>query len=222
MTKDFYDNRCTVCGMEFQTIDAPSHFCGGTACELDQKKEIKVKCPFFLDRDGVINTGGFVNTVDDFQFIDGSLEAIRLLTEHDHPLFIVTNQGGVEAGYLSDYDLFCIHEYMVGRISDVGGTIIRVYHCPHLKEACDCRKPKPGMLHRAAEDFRNIVLNDAYLVGDYITDWQAAMAAGVTPIAVRTGRYAEPACQEFIKENAIKTFDNLLAVAKVLGGSEPF
>ena len=222
MQKDFYDNRCTQCGMEFQTIEAPSHFCGGTACELDQEKESKVKSTFFLDRDGVINTGGYVNTVDDFQFIDGSLEAIRLLTEHGHPLFIVTNQGGIEAGFLTEYDLFCIHEYMVGQIRVFGGTIIRVYHCPHLKQVCECRKPKPGTLYRAAEDFGNIDLNNAYLVADYITDWQAAAAAGVTPIAVRTGRYAEPEVQDFIEKNDIKTFDNVLAVAEVLGGVEPF
>ena len=222
MIKDFYDNRCAECGIEFQTIESPSHFCGGNACELDQERESKVKSTFFLDRDGVINISGFVNSVDDFQFIDGSLEAIKLLTENGHPLFIVTNQGGIEAGYLTESDLYYIHEYMMEKIRICGGTIIRAYHCPHLKEACACRKPKPGMLLRAAEDFRNIDLNNAYLVGDYISDWQAAMAAGVTPIAVRTGRYKEPVCQDFIRDNHIKTFDNLFAVAKGLGGSEPF
>lgn len=221
MTKDFYDNRCTECGMEFQTIEAPSHFCGGSACELNQEKEINVKSTFFLDRDGVINTGGFVNTVDDFQFIDGSLEAIRLFTEHEHPLFIVTNQGGIEAGYLSEFDLQDIHNHMLDEIEIAGGRIQRILHCPHLKEVCDCRKPKPGMLIRAMIEFR-VDLNDAYFVGDYITDWQAATSVGVTPIAVRTGRYAEPEVKDFIKKNHIKVFDDLLAVAKVLSSSEPF
>ena len=219
MTKDFYDNRCTQCGMEFQTIEAPSHFCGGTACELDQEMESKVKSTFFLDRDGVINTGGYVNTVDDFQFIDGSLEAIRLLTENEHPLFIVTNQGGIEAGFLTEHDLQDIHNHMLYQIEAAGGRIQRVLHCPHLK--CSCRKPNPGMLQLARERYP-VDYSNAYLIGDYISDWQAAMAVGVTPIAVRTGRYKEPEVQDFIKENAIKTFDNLLAVAKVLGGSEPF
>ena len=218
MTKDFYDNRCTECGMEFQTIEAPSYFCGGSACELNQEKEINVKSTFFLDRDGVINTGGFVNTVDDFQFIDGSLEAIRLLTEHGHPLFIVTNQGGIEAGYITEDTLKDIHDCMINQIREFDGCIQKIYYCPHLKETCDCRKPKPGMLHRAIKEFR-IDPSDAYLVGDYITDWQAATAVRVTPIAVRTGRYKEPVCQDFIKDNPIKVFDNLLAVAKELGGS---
>lgn len=167
----------------------------------------------------MINPGGFVNTVDDFHFIDGSLEAIRLLTEHEHPLFIVTNQGGIEAGYFSEYDLQDIHNHMLNEIEGAGGRIQWVLHCPHLK--CECRKPNPGMLHLARERYP-IDFANAYLVGDYITDWQAAMAVGVTPIAVRTGRYKEPICQDFIRDNAIKTFDNLLAVAKVLGGSEPF
>ena len=205
--------------MEFQTIAAPSHFCGGNACELDQDKEGKVKSTFFLDRDGVINVGGYVNTVDDFQFIDGSLEAIRLLTEHGHPLFIVTNQGGIEAGHLTEHDLQDIHNHMIYEIEAAGGRIQWVLHCPHLKS--NCRKPEPGMLHLARERYP-IDFSNAYLIGDYITDWQAAMAVGVTPIAVRTGRYVEPEVQAFIKENHIKTYDNLLAVAKVLGGSEPF
>jgi len=221
MTKDFYDNRCTQCGMEFQTIDAPSHFCGITACELEKETETNMKSTFFLDRDGVINTGGFVNTVDDFQFIDGSLEAIRLLTEHGHPLYILTNQGGIEAGYLTENDLQDIHNHMLNEIEVAGGRIRKVYHCSHLTEVCDCRKPKPGMLIRAMTEFR-IDLSDAYFVGDYISDWQAAASVGVTPIAVRTGRYVEAKVKSFIKKNHIKTFDNLLAVAKVLGGSEPF
>ena len=221
MTKDFYDNRCTECGMEFQTIEAPSHFCGGTACELDQEKESKVKSPFFLDRDGVINTGGFVNTVDEFQFIDGSLEAIRLLTERGHPLFIVTNQGGIEAGYLTESDLQDIHNHMLNEIEAAGGRIKKIYHCPHLKEACDCRKPKPGMLIRSMTEFQ-IDLNGAFFVGDYITDYQAAMSVGLIPIAVRTGRYVEAKVKAFIRKNHIETYDNLLAVAEILGCTEPF
>ena len=221
MIKDFYDNRCTECGMEFQTIGSPSHFCGGTACELNQEKEINVKSTFFFDRDGVINTGGFVNTIDDFQFIDGSLEAIELLSIHGHPLFVMTNQGGVEAGYITEDSLRDIHDSMINQIREFGGWIQKVYHCPHLKEACDCRKPKPGMLIRAMTEFQ-IDLSAAYFVGDYITDWQAAMSVGVTPIAVRTGRYAEPEVKDFIRNNHIKTFENLLDVAKVLGGTQPF
>ena len=221
MTKDFYDNRCTECGMEFQTIEAPSHFCGGTACELNQKKESELKSAFFLDRDGVINTGGFVNGIDDFEFIPGSLEAIELLSKQGHALFIMTNQGGIEAGYMTEDTLKDIHDYMINQIREFGGWVQKVYHCPHLKEACDCRKPKPGMLIRAMTEFR-IDLSDAYFVGDYITDWQAATSVGVTPIAVRTGRYAEPEVKNFIRKNHIKTFDNLLAVAQELGSSEPF
>lgn len=180
-----------------------------------------MKSTFFLDRDGVINTGGFVNSIDDFAFIPGSLEAIALLSKQGHPLFIMTNQGGVEAGFLTEDTLKEIHDSMINQIRKFGGWVQKIYYCPHLKEACDCRKPKPGMLQHAQKEFQ-IDFSNAYFVGDYLTDWQAAMAVGVTPIAVRTGRYKEPVCQEFIKENSIKTFENLLDVAKVLGGSEPF
>ena len=168
-----------------------------------------------------MNTGGFVNGINDFEFIPGSLEAIELLSKRGHPLFIMTNQGGIEAGYMTEDTLKDIHDYMINQIREFGGWIEKVYYCPHLTEACDCRKPKPGMLIRAMTEFQ-IDLSDAYFVGDYITDWQAAMSVGVTPIAVRTGRYKEPEVKAFIKKNHIKAFDNLLEVAKALGGSQPF
>lgn len=180
-----------------------------------------MKSTFFLDRDGVINTNRFVNTDADFQFMKGSIEAISTLTAHGHPLFIVTNQGGIEAGYLSESTLDEIHAHMLYDIEMEGGRIEKIYVCPHLKVACECRKPKPGMLHQAEAEF-DINLSNAYFVGDYITDWQAALAAGVTPIAVRTGRYTEPNAKDFSEQNQIRTFDNLLDVAKVLGGSQPF
>ena len=180
-----------------------------------------MKSTFFLDRDGVINTGGFVNSIDDFAFIPGALEAIELLSKQGHPLFIITNQGGIEAGYITEDDLNDIHDYMINQIKGFGGWVEKIYYCPHLTEVCDCRKPKPGMLIRAMTEFQ-IDLSDAYFVGDYITDWQAATSVGVIPIAVRTGRYKEPEVKAFITKNHIKAFDNLLEVAKVLGGSQPF
>ena len=96
----------------------------------------------FLDRDGVINANGFVNSVEDFEFLDGTFEALRILFRH-HRLFVITNQGGIEAGHLTEADLAEIHAFMKTQIVlQIGKTFSRIYHCPHLNSPCACRKPR--------------------------------------------------------------------------------
>ena len=176
-----------------------------------------MKPTIFLDRDGVINTNGFVNTVEDFQFIEGALEAIAHLYRAGYYIFVVTNQGGVEAGYLTEEQLADIHNFMLSEIHRVGGDIDRVYHCPHLsKSACACRKPRTGMLQQAKADYPNVSFTNAYFVGDYITDWQCGVALGIQPVAVRTGRYADPEVQAYVEKYRIPIFDDLLHFANFL------
>ena len=176
-----------------------------------------MKPTIFLDRDGVINTNGFVNTVEDFQFIDGSFEALRHLYVH-HDLFVITNQGGIEAGYLTEETLAEIHIFMKDEIiMRTGATFAGIYHCPHLsKSACACRKPRAGMLQQAQADYPSISFSNAYFVGDYITDWQCGVALGIQPVAVRTGRYAEPEVQAYVEKFRIPLFDDLLHFANFL------
>lgn len=166
----------------------------------------------FLDRDGVINNGGandFVNARSDFRFIPDSLRAIRLLTEHQWRIFVVTNQGGIEAGFLTESALSEIHNHMLQRVAETDGHIERVYHCPHTAKTCPNRKPNPGMLLSAKKEF-DLDFNQAYMVGDYTTDIQAALNAGVVPIHVKTGRGRSPECIEMLKANPhIKSFENL-------------
>ena len=166
----------------------------------------------FLDRDGVINNGGetaFVNQPSDFQFIDGSLEAIRLLTEAGWRIFIVTNQGGIAAGFLTELTLIEIHQQMLVEINAAGGRIEGIIYCPHSRDAdCLCRKPKPGMLLQA-KDAHGLNFTNAYMVGDWITDIQAAERADVTPIAVLTGRGQTQEMREFLMTLPVMTFGNL-------------
>ena len=166
----------------------------------------------FLDRDGVINNGGqneFVNQPSDFQFIDGSLEAIRLLTEAGWRIFIVTNQGGIAAGFLTELTLIEIHKQMLTEINAAGGRIEGIIYCPHSRDAdCFCRKPKPGMLLQA-KDVHGLDFTNAYMVGDWITDIQAAELADVTPIAVLTGRGQTQEMREFLMTLPVMTFGNL-------------
>lgn len=109
----------------------------------------------FLDRDGVINYNppnrGYVRKWAEFTFIPNARRAIRELSESGYRIIVITNQSGIGRGLYSEEDVADIHSKMVSEISKAGGTIDAVYYCPHRPDAgCECRKPKPGMLTRAA------------------------------------------------------------------------
>ena len=178
---------------------------------------------FFIDRDGVINENAFVNTPDDFEFIEGSLTAFYELKLSGCSAYIITNQGGIEAGYLTEGDLMDIHSKMLKFVNDMDGKIDGIFYCPHLKTPCECRKPKPGLIDRAIKlHSLSLRKNDCCLIGDYITDWQAAEAAGIQPIAVQTGRYSEPEAEAYVKIHDIPFYPNLLAAVEALADPIPF
>ena len=151
----------------------------------------------FLDRDGVLNVdNGYVSQVDDFEFIEGAIEACKELKEKGYLLVVITNQSGIARGYFSEDQFNTLTEWMDWSLADRGVDLDGIYYCPHHSEKgigeykieCDCRKPKPGMLLNAIEDL-NIDVNRSILVGDKISDIQAGIAAGVeTNYLVRTGK----------------------------------
>lgn len=156
----------------------------------------------FLDRDGVINRNppnwGYVRTWEEFDFIPNALNAIRDLTENGYRIVVITNQAGIGRGLFSEDNLKDIHSRMVAKITDAGGKIDAIYYCPHHPEAgCECRKPKPGMLIRAAHE-HNIELPNAYLVGDSTTDIEAGQRVGATTFLVLTG-HGKKSYQHYIK-----------------------
>ena len=172
---------------------------------------------FFLDRDGVINTNAFVNTPDDFQFIGGSREALQILTDSECRVFVITNQGGIEAGYLTEATLHEIHAHMLASVEAIGGRIDAIEYCPHLKHPCTCRKPQPGLILKTIAEYNlHDALDECCFIGDYLTDWQAALSAGIQPIAVATGRAKAPESVAFLKENGIPLYENLLAAVIAL------
>ncbi len=138
----------------------------------------------FLDRDGVINVDhGYVHRQKDFQFIDGIFDACRHLQSLDYLLIVVTNQSGIARGLFSEKQFGVLTEWMVAQLAHQGIEIASVYYCPHhpdfgsrSKRQCDCRKPLPGMIDQAVEEFR---LNRAacMMYGDSRRDMEAAMAA---------------------------------------------
>jgi len=143
----------------------------------------------FIDRDGVINENraDYVKSCQEFRFLAGSREAIAKLTQAGHRVIVCTNQAAVARGLVSIDMVEEIHRCMIDGVTEFGGTIEKVYYCPHGKdEDCLCRKPRPGMLLRARDEL-GVDLNDAVFIGDSITDVRAALAAGVRPILVLTG-----------------------------------
>nr|WP_230326836.1 MULTISPECIES: D-glycero-beta-D-manno-heptose 1,7-bisphosphate 7-phosphatase [unclassified Serratia (in: enterobacteria)] len=151
----------------------------------------------FLDRDGTINIDhGYVHEIDDFQFIDGVIDACRELKSMGFALVLVTNQSGIARGKFSEEQFMRLTEWMDWSMADRDVDLDGIYFCPHHPEAvieeyrqvCDCRKPQPGMLLQAQKEL-NIDLAASYMVGDKIEDMQAAAAAGVgTKVLVRTGK----------------------------------
>ena len=153
----------------------------------------------FLDRDGTINKYvGFLRNIDDFELIDGVAEAIRKINESGYLAIVVTNQPVIARGEVSFEELEEIHNKMETLLGKEGAYLDAIYYCPHhphkgyegerpeLKIDCDCRKPKPGMLLKAAADF-NIDLSRSWMVGDGENDIQAGINAGCKTVLLSNG-----------------------------------
>lgn len=141
----------------------------------------------FLDRDGVINVDhAYVSRFEDFDFIDGVLEAARRLVDAGFVLVIVTNQSGIGRGYYTEADFHKLDQAVRAVFAEHGAPISATYFCPHhptkalppWKCECNCRKPAPGMILQAAKDL-DIDLSQSVMFGDKASDMQAAKAAGV-------------------------------------------
>ncbi len=141
----------------------------------------------FLDRDGVINADiGYLWRREDFVWIPGAPAAIRLFNERGRPVVVVTNQSGVARGYYSEQDVESLHRWMNAELNRQGARIDAFYFCPHHPDGaipeytrvCDCRKPQPGMLLQAMEDWRADPAK-SFLIGDKESDVAAAAAAGI-------------------------------------------
>lgn len=146
----------------------------------------------FLDRDGVIceNRPDHVKSWAEFRFLPSALSALRRLADMPFPIIVVTNQAIVHRGMVPADVVDEIHTRMIQHVHRFGGRLDAVYYCPHRpEEGCFCRKPRPGLLLQAARDL-GIQLEGSYLIGDALTDVEAALAAGCQPLLVRTGRGA--------------------------------
>lgn len=142
----------------------------------------------FLDRDGTIAEDvNYCRRPEDFRLLPWAAEAIAVLNRAGMPVVVVTNQSGIARGYFDWETLQAIHDKMRAELAGAGARVDAIYVCPHHPgDGCPCRKPKPGLLVRAASDL-GIDLGASYMIGDREMDVLAGQACGCTTILVRSG-----------------------------------
>lgn len=149
----------------------------------------------FLDRDGVIiEEVNYLSHPDQVKLIPGAAKAINTLNSLKIPVIIVSNQAGVAKGFFPITQIPLVHERLNQLLARENAHVDAIYYCPHHSEGsvpeysfqCKCRKPKPGMLLEAEEKL-NLNLTQSWLIGDNITDMEAAASVGCNSILVRTG-----------------------------------
>lgn len=166
----------------------------------------------FLDRDGTINHYvGFLRRVNKFELAENSAEAIKKINSSGYLAIVITNQPVIARGETTYEELEEIHNKMETELGKFGAYLDGIYFCPHhpdqgyegevpeLKVNCDCRKPKPGMLLKAAKDF-NIDLSKSFMIGDSDIDVQAGINAGCKSIKIVEGGLLD-AVNKILEEN---------------------
>jgi D-glycero-D-manno-heptose 1,7-bisphosphate phosphatase len=170
-----------------------------------------------LDRDGVINydSDQFIKSPDEWRPIPGSLEAIARLNHAGFRVVVATNQSGLGRGLFDMATLIAINDKMHKALAQLGGRIDAVFYCPHTADsACDCRKPKPGMLIEIGNRF-GAELTGVPCVGDSVRDLQAAAAVDAQPILVLSGKGEKTLRDGIFPANTV-IFPDLAFVATAL------
>ncbi len=180
----------------------------------------------FLDRDGVIceNRPDHVRNWSEFKFLPGAKSGLVTLNRLDLPIIVVTNQAVIGRGIVPVGVVEEIHQKMVAEVTVCGGRIDRVIYCPHRPEdGCDCRKPKPGMLLKAASEM-GLDLSQSYLVGDAASDIEAGQQVGCHTCLVLTGRGMEQLIPTLhsAEEHFLMLARNLMEAANYIVKAEMF
>ncbi|MEI6575658.1 MAG: HAD family hydrolase [Bacteroidota bacterium] len=156
----------------------------------EHKKNLSVNKDWslFLDRDGVINKripGEYIKRWEEFEILPGTLEAISRFSELFGKIFVVTNQQGIGKGQMTENDLLIIHDQMLNSVTNAGGKIDKIYHCPDLeKSGSFCRKPQIGMALKAKKDYPSVNLKYAVMAGDSASDMKFGRDAGMITVLI--------------------------------------
>ena len=146
-----------------------------------------------LDRDGVINVDlmTYVTCPEEFEAIEGSLEAVAKLTANGYKVAIATNQACIEKEIISEEELRAIHDHMTDLLLEFGGQINHIAYCPHRPESkCKCRKPEVGLLQEIEQELE-VSLKGKYFIGDKDSDIAAGRKFGCIPLLIKKGGYGE-------------------------------
>jgi D-glycero-D-manno-heptose 1,7-bisphosphate phosphatase len=162
---------------------------------------VELRPAAFIDRDGVINAElNYVSRIEDFHVLPGVVSGLRRLAEAGYALVVVTNQAGIARGKFDEPAFHRLTDHMLEHFAAQGVQFAGVYHCPHHPQGlidrfrldCNCRKPAPGMLLRAAAEL-GLDLSRSVLVGDKLSDTAAGRAAGVRRTVLVESGHALPA-----------------------------
>ena len=182
-----------------------------------------------LDRDGVINeeSDAYIRSLDQWQPIPGSIEAIAALSKAGYTVAVATNQSGVGRGFFGLDELEAIHAALCRRVEELKGTIAGIFYCPHLPdEGCRCRKPATGLLDAMAAEL-GLSPRGAFFIGDSLKDLQAARSYGCRPVLVKTGKGAATLRAllsgeaPLINAASIPVYDDLAAAAREILRAQP-
>jgi D-glycero-D-manno-heptose 1,7-bisphosphate phosphatase len=171
-----------------------------------------------LDRDGVINqdSDAYIKHPDEWQPIEGSLQAIARLSRAGYRIFIATNQSGLARGFFNIDTLNAIHRKMIDAVRSVGGQIEAILFCPHgPKEGCRCRKPNPGLYEEIGIRCHTS-LEHIPIVGDSLRDLQAAVQVDAHPILVRSGNGEKTLQALNEKYDNVSVYDDLYSFSDQL------
>lgn len=173
----------------------------------------------FLDRDGTLNErlpGAYVRTWEEFRFLPGVLDALRILSGHFERIVIVTNQQGIGKEVMTVEELEAVHARMLQEIAHAGGRIDGVYFCPDLATvAGNCRKPGPAMALRAKTDFPEIDFSQSVMVGDSAEDIAFGHRLGMYTVLIE-GKEEDAPRLERMQEQINARFHSLSAWAESL------
>jgi D-glycero-D-manno-heptose 1,7-bisphosphate phosphatase len=172
-----------------------------------------------LDRDGVLNRRAaphdYVRSEEDFAWLPGALQAGRMLSTLGHPLVVISNQRGIARGLFTHDDLMAIEARMRRDAAAAGWSFAAFYYCPHdVADRCDCRKPAPGLLVRAARDL-DADLTRSVLIGDSESDIEAGTSVGCTTI--RIGVAATETAADHTAESLLDAAQLLVHTAPAAG-----
>lgn len=142
----------------------------------------------FLDRDGTINVDhGYVHRVEDFDFLPGAIEGMKLLQEAGFRLAIVTNQSGIARGMYSTEDVLALHDWLRMDLAANGVVVDAIEFCPHApQDRCSCRKPEIGMTKQVEKTLGAIEYETSIVIGDKLSDFEFAQQLGAKSYIIRS------------------------------------